>query len=320
VAPADHALCLDVHDTVSGALVTSSRLTLHEGVLLERATDDSPRSVALCTALATLAPGGAWPAAARVRLLALRAADGAVAQVLLCDTRRRSAARTTLDARATTTNGCRTRCSHVQAGHGAAADVARAIVERPAVHAPGGGAAWCDALTVHAAPTLAAHRAAQLQAAAAHGGAAAAAAARFPWPTSASRRQFQCICGSGRGAALPGAAARLAATAVVQRGVRAAARQPGWRRRQRPGCTRWSCAQRGVHAASVGVPRPPLHLDVFAALAAAVLLRCCCSSARDDGACSCCVLVEAAMPALLRRLFSVARSLSRSSLAASARA
>ena len=78
---ADFTLCMDMHDACTGALVTSAQLTLDEDMLPAREYGHW-RSVTMSSAVAQLAPGAAWPPTARVRLLALRGRDGAVASVL----------------------------------------------------------------------------------------------------------------------------------------------------------------------------------------------------------------------------------------------
>ena len=45
----DHTPCLDMHDAETGALVTSTELTVHEDVLLEHVAEDAYRKVLLCS-------------------------------------------------------------------------------------------------------------------------------------------------------------------------------------------------------------------------------------------------------------------------------
>ena len=77
----DHTLCLDMHDALTGSLVASAVLTLHEEVLLEDTSEafEATHKVLLCSARLTPPEGNVWPQTARMRVLALRARDSAVA-------------------------------------------------------------------------------------------------------------------------------------------------------------------------------------------------------------------------------------------------
>ena len=79
----DHTPCLDMHDAETGALVTSAALTVHEDVLLEhtKTAFEANHRVLLCSARLSLPAGTVWPRSVRMRVLALRARDGAVAQM-----------------------------------------------------------------------------------------------------------------------------------------------------------------------------------------------------------------------------------------------
>lgn len=87
----DHTLCVDMHDAETGALVTSTELTVHEDVLLEHVAEDAYRKVLLCSERLPPPLGSSWPQSARIRVLVLRARDGAVAQIF-ADTAQRTAA------------------------------------------------------------------------------------------------------------------------------------------------------------------------------------------------------------------------------------
>jgi hypothetical protein len=79
----DVTLCLDLHDARTGALVASAALPLHDGMLPPPRDYGGYRSLELCSTVAQLALQCAqWPQEARLRLLALRSSDGAVARVL----------------------------------------------------------------------------------------------------------------------------------------------------------------------------------------------------------------------------------------------